>query len=112
MIQRGVSPNLEGFRSDLEPTPIKTLLPIFAPDSVSTCFFHLAQAHGKNVQSLGLMQLYICSEERSLLLRSLTALAFVPEGKVIEYLNIVSDSIQLILLIQCLNLWSTQQTPM
>ena len=36
MIQRGVSPNLKGFRSDLEPAPFKTLLPIFAPDSVST----------------------------------------------------------------------------
>ena len=80
MIQRGVSPNLKGFRSDLEPAPIKTLLAIFAPDSLSTCFFHLAQAHWRKIKSLGLMELYIYSEELSLLLRSFTALASVPEG--------------------------------
>ena len=39
------------------------------------------------------MGLYICCEELSLLLRSFTALAFVPGGKVIEYFNIVSESV-------------------
>ena len=39
------------------------------------------------------MELYICSQELSLLLRSFTALGFVPEGKVIEYFNTVSESV-------------------
>ena len=93
IIQRGDSPKLKGFMSDLESAPVRTLWPIFPPDRVSTCFFHLAQAHWRKIQSPGLMEQYICSDELSLLLRSFTALAFVPEGKVTEYFNIVSESV-------------------
>ena len=77
MIQKGITPNVKAFRSDVEPAPIKTLLSTFVPKSVSTCFFHLAQAHWRKIQSLGLMELYISNEDYSLLLRSFTALAFV-----------------------------------
>ena len=84
---------MKGFRSDLEPALMKILLPIFAADSVSVFFFHLAQAHWRKIQSLGLMELLICSEELSLLLRPFTALAFVPERNVIEYFNLVSESV-------------------
>ena len=44
-IQKGITPNVKAFRSDLEPAPIKTLLSNFVPESISTCFFHLAQEH-------------------------------------------------------------------
>ena len=45
LIQKGITPNVKTFRSDLEPAPIKSLLSTFVPESVSTCFFHLAKAH-------------------------------------------------------------------
>ena len=45
MTQKGLSPNVKEFRSDMELAPIETLLPVFTPESVSTCFFHFALAH-------------------------------------------------------------------
>ena len=59
----------------------------------STCFFHLAQAHWRKIQSLDLVEHYISDEEYSLLLRCFTALAFVPDTRVAEYFNLISQSV-------------------
>ena len=72
---------------------MKTVLAVFTPDSLATCFFHYAQAHWRKIQSLGLMPLYISNEDYSILLRMVTALAFVPEQRVVEYFNNVCESI-------------------
>ena len=88
MAQKGMHPNLKEFRSDLEIAPMKTLLLFFIPDSVSTYFFHFAQAHWRKIQSLVLMELYTSNEDYSLLLRCFPALAFVPEARIIEYFNL------------------------
>ena len=86
-------PNLKEFRSDLEIAPVKTLLLVSIPDSVSTCFLHFSQAHWRKIQSLGLMELYTSNEDYSLLLRCFTALAFVPEVRIIEYFNLLCESL-------------------
>ena len=93
MAEREIYPRLQGYRSDLEVAPITTILPIFAPEIVSTCFFHLAQAYWRKIQNLGLMDLYRKNEAYSMLLRSFTALAFVPEHRVVEHFNHLSRSI-------------------
>ena len=93
MAQKGMHPYLKEFRSDLEIAPMKTLHLVFIPDSVSTCFFHFAQAHWRKIQSLGLMELYTSNEDYSLLLRCFTALAFVLEARIIEYFNLLCESV-------------------
>lgn len=92
MAQHGIFSNLREFRSDLEVAPMKTVLPVFTPDSVATCFFHFAQAHWRKIQSLGLVRLYD-DENYSLLLRCFTALAFVPEDRVVEYFKTLCESV-------------------
>ena len=82
--ERNIYPNLQGYRSDLEIAPIQSVVSVFASLSVSTCFFHFAQAHWRKIQSLGLMDLYTTNEEYKMLLSSFTALGFVPKDKVVE----------------------------
>ena len=91
MAQNRMHPNLKEFRSDLEIAPMKTLLLVFIPESVSTCIFHFAQAHWGKIQSLGLMELYTSNEDYSMLLRCFTALSFVPEARIIEYSTLFVD---------------------
>ena len=93
MAQKVINPNLMAFRLDLEAGPIKTLPPIFTPVSVSTCIFHIAQAHLRKTQSLGLVEHYISDEEYGLLLRCFAALTFVNETRVVEYFNLISQSV-------------------
>ena len=59
MLEKGLNPGLKMYRSDLEMAPIEAVLSVFTPESVSTCLFHLAQAHWRKIQNLGLMKLYI-----------------------------------------------------
>ena len=56
-------------------------------------FFHLAQAHWRKIQNLGLMEFYITNEQYSLFLRSFTALAFVPQDRIAEYFKHLCDSV-------------------
>ena len=51
---------------------------------VSGCFFHLSQSVIRKVSELGLKTTYETDEEFSMLVRSLPALAFVPEEEVEE----------------------------
>ena len=93
MIQKGLQPNVEDFRSDLEFAPMNIIVRVFIPESLSTCFFHFAQAHWRKIQSSGLQKHYIYDQEFSMLLRCYTALAFVPDNRIIEYFNVLSASI-------------------
>ena len=93
MAQREIHPRIQGYRSDLEVAPITTIS-MFTPESVATCFFHLAQAQWRKIQSLGLTDLYRENEEYSIFLRCFTAIAFVPEANVVvEYFNHLSASV-------------------
>ena len=56
MVEKVINSNLKAFRSYLELGLIKTLLSIFTPGCVSNCFFHLAQAHWRKIQNLGLVE--------------------------------------------------------
>ena len=78
---------------NLELAPIETVLPVFIPENISTCFFHFAQAHWRKIQRLGLVDLYVSNEQYSVLLRSFTSLAFVPTERVPEYFKYLSDSV-------------------
>ena len=49
---------------------------------VKGCFFHLCQNVWKKIQQNGLAQLYQDDDDFSILMRSITALAFVPEADV------------------------------
>ena len=55
-------------------------------------FLPLYPTHWRKIQSLGLVDLYINNELYSVLLRSFTALAFVPTELVTEYFKYLSDS--------------------
>lgn len=93
MSSKGLFPNLKEFRSDLEIAPMESVLPVFIPESISTCFFHLAQAHWRKVQSLGLVELYSTNGYYNMLLRCFTALAFVPKDRIPEYYEILCQSL-------------------
>ena len=93
MLEKGTKTTPKSCRSDLETVPSEAILSVFTPENVSICFFHLAQAHWRKIQNLGLMELYISNEQYSLLFRSFTALAFVPEDKVVEFFKHLSDSV-------------------
>lgn len=93
LAERRLVSNLEEFRSDLELGPINTVTTVFVPRSLATCFFHFAQAHWRKIQALGLMEQYLHDEEFSMLLRCFTALAFVPDDRIIEYFNILCQNI-------------------
>ena len=47
----------------------------------------------RKIQRLGLVDLYVSNEQYSVLLRSFTALAFVPTERVLEYFKYLSDSV-------------------
>ena len=93
MTQKGLVPHVEEYKSDLEFAAINTITAVFIPESISTCFFHFAQAHWRKIQSLGLMEHYIHDQEYSMLLRSFTALTFVPNDRVVEYFKILCTSV-------------------
>ena len=93
MAQRETHPRIQGYGSDLEVAPITTIISVFTPESVAACFFRLAQAQWRKIQSLGLTDLYRENEEYSIFLRCFTAIAFVPEAMVVEYFNQLSASV-------------------
>ena len=93
MLEKGINPSLKKYRSDLEAVPIEAIWSVFTPENVSACFFHLAQAHWRKNQNLCLMELYFSNKQYSLLLRSFTTLAFVPEDNIVEFFKHLSDSV-------------------
>ena len=93
IVQKGIHPKLKEFRSDLGITPMKTLLESLSKILHQHASSTLLRLTGEKIQSLGLMELYTSNEDYSLLLRCFTALAFVPEARIIEYFKLVCESV-------------------
>ena len=85
---------------DLEPTTLVTDFELGAmnafrekfPDIVCTgCFFHLSQNIFRKVQASGLQERYGQDAQFALAMRMLPALAFVPQGDVVQYFELLED---------------------
>ena len=54
MQEKGVNPAVKSYRSDLELAPIETVLPVFTPENISTCFSILPKHTGEKIKDLAL----------------------------------------------------------
>ena len=81
----------EKFRSDFEKTPIKQFLEVFPDTNLEACFFHFAQANWHHIQGIGLSRIYLENFEMQKLIKSFTALAFVPPEDAQEAFNALKE---------------------
>lgn len=64
---------------------------LFPDASVHGCFFHFGQNLWRHIQSLGLQSAYQKDSMFAMNLKYLLALASVPEGKVVDAFNLISE---------------------
>jgi len=69
--------------SDFELASFQAVRDTFPQTDIVGCFFHLAQAVWRKIQTSGLYETYTTNDEARTKLKSLLALAFLPEERVI-----------------------------
>jgi len=86
----GIILNPKSFMVDFEVAMRKAIEKVFPEATVKGCFFHLTQSLTRKVASLGLKSRYSEDIDTRLLIRSLSALAFVPEEDVQELFAVLA----------------------
>lgn len=79
------------FRSDFEKAPMEQFLELFPEKNVEACFFHFAQANWRQIQRLELSTVYLEDFDMKKLIKSFTALAFVPAEHILEAFNCLKE---------------------
>lgn len=60
--------------------------------AVSGCYFHLCQSIQRKVNEVGLKVMYESNNEVRIVIRCLSALAYVPSGDVVEAFDLLSEN--------------------
>lgn len=90
-VQMGGEVAVEKFRPDFEKAPIKQFMEVFPGRDIEACFFHFAQANWRQIQRLGLSEVYLSDFELKKLIKSFTAVAFVPPEDAYETFNVLKE---------------------
>ena len=88
------APWTQKFRCDLEKAPALEFMKKFPNAHVETCMFQLAQANWRKTQSFGLATKYLEDMEMKVLMKSFTALAFVPPEHLVETFACLREHVQ------------------
>ena len=84
--------NPEKILLDFEVAAHNAFRAVYRNTSISGCFFHLGQRIQRKVSDVGLKRRFESDEEFSMMVRSLSALAFVPPNQVGNVFNQLSEA--------------------